>query len=117
LSRAGYWKKLELFTSKIRTLKFDLICPRFARASVSATLMRSKIEKFSTFIFFARNFLFFLIKEKKIFLFCVPAVAGKRKRSRSPQTEGAGKNFPPQTSPIFARLLGLRPQIFLAAGL
>jgi len=43
--------------------------------------MRSKIEKFSTFIFFARNFLFFLIKEKKIFLFCVPAVAGKRKRS------------------------------------
>jgi len=83
---AGYWKKLELFTNKIRTLKFDLICPRLDWASASATLTWSKTEKFSTFIFFAR---IFNLKKRK---FSVLRSCYRRKAETLTQ---AGKNsFP-----------------------
>ena len=117
---AGYWKKLELFTNKIRTLKLDLICLRSARASVSATLTRSKTEKFSKHLFNSPLAKIFSIKKKKNFLFwysanrriaetlpqTLPAFGGQGRRAKIPGGDDT------QTPFLFARLLGLRPEKF-----
>jgi len=113
---AGYWKKSELFTNRTRTLNFDLICPCFARASVSAiasaSFRRAKQKNFLNIFLITPRKNFFQLRERKFFCFAFLL------SQESGNADAGGQKFIfPTPLFLFARLLGLRPQIFLAAGL
>ena len=116
-----FWTMFELSLNKIRKRIFK------SRPSVSARLLRqladtaSKTEKFSLHFFNRAPQKIFSIKEKKIFLFCLPANAGIAETLSHPQPAFGGQSkrakIPSPRPPSFLPACFRASPDFLADGL